>query len=360
MSAQPQRNRPDVEFFSAPVPAKQPDREETRFLFSPFLDYPCSPPLDGIAWIRRGVFRPVKHVDQPCRGFSAIRDAFNVSVLQSYNVGDETFPRDAGVVADGLIRTHQMTGNRIRTGLVILTALQGLDEKRDYEAIDLVQEILWPVNCESAAEHKSFLLTVDFGFIEATYGEDLARRVHLCQQQILNEAIPNSEAYCRAVREDASLALRASVGNLPGHRDLTSHELMCCRWIGEAAPVRPVTQMEGVNTAQDLMAMLLHQQAENQQMMQMMVNQAMNAEKPEAPDAQAALLTTLTQMMQTQNALIEKIGVGAPIFDTADVEAAPGESAETTEFVQVTGGESVPETKIERRQRESRERNQIK
>jgi len=332
-SVLPQRNRPDVEFVERAAPTQAPDREETRFLFSPFLSYPTIYDACGFMAIRRGIIRPVKHYDQPCRATKAIRDAFNISVLQSYDTGDDLFPREAATVAEGLIRTHAKTGEGVPTGLVVLTPMQALDTERDYSLIELVQDLLWPVNYPTAKEHEEYLGRIDLQSVLEDYGTDVATLIDDCRSIILSDAIPGSKSYCWKTYSQVKAELSDYAARKEARGEVSEHERQCCQWIGVADPVRPASASEGLATASDLMTMMAEGQKQNSEMLKLLMAQVMQNQGGD----QVGMLTVIQQMMETQNRLIEKIGE-TPQADESDVP-------------------NTRQQRLERKQQESKERN---
>lgn len=319
MAANLRINRPDVEQTSFDIRPNMPvEAHQTRHLFSPFINIDTRLDPVGFPFVRQGVIRSVNDFNQPAPNTKAINDAFHASVLQAYDVGWMAHERTAAQVAEGIIRTSGKTGELLPTGLVILRSLQGLDPRRseDLEILSAIQEVLWPVNYETAHDHYEFLKGAEIGRL-GVFGPEVVARVEKVRLQLIGEAIPGSEKYCQKLYDELTKELRSYAmhgDKAVGYRGQAGpEEQRACRWLSIPEPVRPVTALEGVSTANDLMALLAEQSVQsaaimeqNQQMMQaLLATIAGNQAKGESAEA-TGLLANFGEMMQRQAAAAEK------------------------------------------------------
>lgn len=279
MSAQPRVNRPDVqqEVFTGTA-NDDPARHQPRHLFSPFLDIPTRFERYGFApsrgedgetettafvGIRQGVIRSVRDYTYSVPDKDAIVRAFDRRSLQTPQSGTMPWTASAAEIVEGVMRTNAERGDRVPTGLVILNHLQNIDPLRSdhFEFLALVNALLWPENFETSEEHKNFLKQIDLTPVmqfpadlvpyDVRYPErDTLWRVERTVAQLLDEAIPRSEAYCRAEYRELADDLKAFTTGGPQalgtRKEADPATRKACRWLALPEPVKPVTALDAI------------------------------------------------------------------------------------------------------------------
>lgn len=350
MSAQPQPvNRPDFEQEQwIGMVGDDPSRREPRHVFSPFLDIPTFFENFGFKWIRQGIIRSVKDHTYSVPDHDAIQKAFNKRNLESPHLGRIPWTATAADVTEALLRTNGTRGDEVPTGLVTLHHLQNVDPGRPDHAefLRLINEMLWPVNHETSEEHKQVLRQVDLSpFMKFPadlfqYAGQHSERTPLWRAertvtQLLDEAIPRSEAYCRAeyreLADDLKMIASGGPQSLGSRKEADGATRKACRWLALPEPVRPMTALDaiynlgvapGAGHSNDAALSMIAQQVQQQgQVLEILAGKLVSGE-PGTVD----VLASFGDIMRSQQALLEKLAMKEQIVvagETREDEVTP-------------------------------------
>jgi hypothetical protein len=237
--------------------------------------------------------------------------------------------------------------------LVSLRGLGYTDE--DIELLQTIQNVLWPFNLDTIHEHRSFLndpeLLTKLDMIEADMGPRVASRFRGCRVDML-KSLDDSEAYAQSTAGTLQSDFReAALNPKMAQRVAAKAELDACRWLGQNAPTKPMSQVEGVNTVYDAMGVM----NQNMQLMTKFLEQqtAANGESEQVRKLKKKLKKMKKQAAKFEAATGAQAGtveVVAPETTASEpvvpvVDALPGEAV--SEIVQPDGGvQAEPEAPL--------------
>lgn len=310
------------------------DRHETRYLFTPFLEPDLRQDPVDFDTVPRGKFRSVMDYTYTVPNTDQIMRMFNTSVMQEIEATRVPWTRAAAYCAEGIMRAHSRIGDRMPsgtpTGLVQLHSLQGLDPRRpeDLALLFEMNQTFWPVNYEHSVEHRDFVNAVDLS-VAMRHGTSILGRFEKLQKELL-DAITKSEQYCRYVYNGLADDLRGVAAGGPRavgmKRQASDADRAACIWLDVPEPARPINQLEGVGTANDLIALATAQMAaqneQSERMAEMLeiIGQGMANKTDENQNAQmfAALSEMIRSQQETTRMLAERL---TPITVTTKAES---------------------------------------